>query len=359
MSLLRGALLQSTVFLLLIASVCGQASGVCTESVIVNVRDHLGQLVADLLPSSFHATLGSSVLSIRSANVGASPRIVLLLDRSASMNQSFAAATTIAGNFVASNAVKAHISVVPFSDHVIDTIGFDTPKNEILKKLSELRDGHGHTAFYDSLIYGAGLFGTPEPGDAIYAITDGGDNQSKSNESEVEREFLSKGVRLFAFVLYDKYFPTQDERSTLPDLVHLAEMTGGAHPLEWIAYRQRRKGEQLGAPLQSLYEAMERFYRLELGSTQHRETILVETGSARCGWKEAKRRRGLLSEEFGWVRALTTLELAQIELRSYEPLPAEPKLQRSLRCAPVQSQLVGNLLQCCNTEGDVLVQIYA
>lgn len=228
MSLLRGALLQSTVFLLLIAPVCGQASGVCTESVIVNVRDHLGQLVADLLPSSFHATLGSSVLSIRSANVGASPRIVLLLDRSASMNQSFAAATTIAGNFVASNAVKAHISVVPFSDHVIDTIGFDTPKNEILKKLSELRDGHGHTAFYDSLIYGAGLFGTPEPGDAIYAITDGGDNQSKSNESEVEREFLSKGVRLFAFVLYDKYFPTQDERSTLPDLVHLAEMTGGA-----------------------------------------------------------------------------------------------------------------------------------
>ena len=250
------------VFLLLALLVRAQESGVCSESVIVSVRDHRGQQVADLLPSSFRATLGSSVLNIRSASFRtSSPRIVLLLDRSGSMNQSFA--STLAKNFVALNAGKAHIAVVLFSDHVIDTINFDTPRAEILQKLSKLQELGGLTAFYNSLIYGASLFGTPEPGDAVYAITDGGDNESNSGKYGVERELQSKGVRLFAFDLSHRNFSTEEEEAGHNNLRRLTEMTGGA-TISMASLPAGKEGERLNADLRGLYEAMERFYILQV-----------------------------------------------------------------------------------------------
>lgn len=261
-----GSKTRFTALLLLAASLQAEESGICRESIVVNVRDHQGQPVADLVPSSFRATVGHSVLKILSASGETSrPRIVLLLDQSGSINKSsgsFEVATRVAGNFVALNAGKAHIAVVLFSDHAISTIGFDTPKNKILQKFSELRDGEGPTAFYDSLIYGATLFGRPEPGDAIYSVTDGRDNRSKSDARDAAHVLLSRGVRLFAFVLSHGHFPTEEGPAGREDLLRLVEMTGGAAVI--MDDLPARQSGRLSPVLQPLYEAMESFYRIEI-----------------------------------------------------------------------------------------------
>lgn len=255
------------VLLLLGISLRARDSGFCTDSIIVNVRDHQGQQVAGLLPSSFHATVGKDVLKIMSATIGtAPPRIVLLLDQSGSINGfngSLDAEMAAAEDFVDLNEGKAHVAVVVFSDHVIDTIGFDRPRREILQKLSARRDGKGQTAFYDSLIYGASLFGTTEPGDAVYAITDGGDNRSKSHPRDVEHKFVSKGVRLFAFVLSHRYFSTEEESMGRADLAELVEATGGA-AVSMVGSPVANQADRLRPARQSLYDSMERFYHLEL-----------------------------------------------------------------------------------------------
>jgi hypothetical protein len=113
-----------------------------------------------------------------------------------------------------------------FSDHIIDTIDFSRPPSEIVMRLANLKEGRGGTALFDALMYSAKLLRPSMAGDAIYLISDGGENASQTRLREVKRELLASGIRMFAFRLTDKYFRAATSEPML--LEDLTSTTGGA-----------------------------------------------------------------------------------------------------------------------------------
>jgi hypothetical protein len=158
------------------------------------------------------------------------------------------------------------VALVLFSDRILDVFGFDHAPTEILQRLKNLNDGWGRTALFDSLMYSAGLFQSQQSGDAIYVITDGVDNQSKFGERDVEQELLSKGIRLFCFMVSTAQPPllTEMERQHgYFNLKRLVDVTGGLLVNEeYNPYENERK--ELEASLRRAYDKMKVFCKLEV-----------------------------------------------------------------------------------------------
>jgi hypothetical protein len=240
----------------------------------------------NLQPPSFQAKLHGQPVKIIAERPGTeSPRVVLLVDISGSVNRinhNLEMVRFVAGNFVASSGVS-HVALVLFSDHIIDSLDFERSPDEIRQRLTNLQNGSGRTALFDSLMYSGSLFQAPKPGDAVYAISDGGNNYGKFNEKDVEREFLSKRIRFFFFVLSNQLFPRmmEGERLAYSDLLHLAEATGGS--AVQADYDPSAKGlDRLKSSLQLAYEAMRNFYELDIElpgnfeERQHLELRIVD-----------------------------------------------------------------------------------
>jgi von Willebrand factor type A domain len=258
------------VLLIVVFSAQAQDPDSCQKrSVVVNVRDQESRLVSGLQPASFRGSLRGQPVRVLSDEVNTEPpRIVLLIDLSGSVNRSNHKLQTtqfLSENFVATSFVP-RVALVLFSDRTPDVVGFEHGPKEILQKLANLNDGWGRTALFDSLMYAAGLFQTHEPGDAIYAITDGADNQSKFREKDVQQELLSKGIRLFSFVVSTAQPPliTEIERQNgYLDVQRLAEVTGGSIVnAEYNPYENEHR--ELEASLQRAYDKMKSFYKLDV-----------------------------------------------------------------------------------------------
>jgi hypothetical protein len=238
------------------------------RSVVVNPRKE-GKLVTGLQTSSFHGSLRGQSVKVLAARANTQPpRVVLLLDLSGSINRSnhkLDRAQFLAEDFMATSLIP-RIALVLFSDRILATVGFDHPPKAIQQRLANLKDGQGRTALFDSLMYSAGLFQTPESGDAIYVITDGVDSQDGPHEKDVKQELLSKGIRLLCFVVSTAQLPliTEIERQNgYLGLQRLAEATGGSVlNAEYDPYENGRM--ELGVSLQRGYDKMMSFYTLEV-----------------------------------------------------------------------------------------------
>jgi len=198
----------------------------------------------------------------------------VLLDVSASMilqPAKWQTATLVTEHVVQSSRNNFRVALVLFASDVIETLDFSHSGQQILERVRRLGDGQNiapkgkrGTALMDAALRANTLFGVREAGDAIFAITDGGDNKSHTRFSEVERKLSADGVRFFAFVLNDEYVAMVNElmeaRETISDL---ATWTGGT-TVE--VDRPVPLGSRTEVSLNKLYDQMARFYRLELGS---------------------------------------------------------------------------------------------
>jgi hypothetical protein len=240
------ALLLALVFTVGFSVQAENADSCQQRSVIVNPRQE-GKLVSGLQASSFRGSLQGRSVKVLSAKVNTeAPRIVLLLDLSGSVNRNNHKLDTeqfLAENIVTTSFIP-HLALVLFSDRLLDSVGFDHAPKAIEQRLANLKDGQGPTALFDSLAYSAGIFHTREPGDAIYVITDGGENHSSSHAKDVEKELLSKGIRLFVFLVSAIKPPlvSEEEQQGYSDLQRLAEVTGGSIVnAEYNPYEKERR----------------------------------------------------------------------------------------------------------------------
>jgi len=104
--------------------------------------------VPGLLPTAFQASLRGQPVKIVSARINADqPRVVLLLDVSGSMNRWMDKARLLARDFIVSSP-KPHVALVTFSDHIVDTLGFERGPDAILQKLTTL-NSYGSTAIFE------------------------------------------------------------------------------------------------------------------------------------------------------------------------------------------------------------------
>lgn len=261
---MRWLSLTAMIFCVLCSSSWAQKTKACqTRDVTINVRDGKGELVTGLRPTSFHATVGHQPVRVLASNIVSSgSRVVLLLDLSASMNPEWALVRSAANHFVVNASASLRIGLVTFSDHIIETLNVSSSPHDILERVSKPPDGKGHTSLYDSLAFAAALFHQPLPGDAIYVFTDGGDNLSKLNRGDIERLLLSRGIRLFWFDVYHRYFPTEQGREGQIDVGDLVKTSGGLQVTADDA--TFTKSQEFNELVGGIYDSMKSFYVLNV-----------------------------------------------------------------------------------------------
>jgi von Willebrand factor type A domain len=240
MFLIDKAALHCSVLLALTLSLTAQPIDKCaSRTVTVNVRDRQGNFITGLSPSSFLVTQNGMPITVSSADMEVGPRVVLLLDVSGSMTSQPAKWQTVklvSEHMVLSSRNSFRVALVLFASDVVETLDFTHSGKEILERVRQLGDGQSvarkgkrQTALLDAALRAGTLFGMPEAGDAIFVITDGGDNESHIRSSEVEQKLSAAGVRFFAFVLSDEYVAAVSELMEAKEMLFdLARWTAGA-----------------------------------------------------------------------------------------------------------------------------------
>jgi hypothetical protein len=273
--------LLSIVVILTVQLLPAQTLDSCdTRDVVVNVRDRSGKLVVNLPASAFRAKIHGQPVTVLSDEINVAPgRVVVLLDASGSITGSqhtWETARLIAGDLLSSNP-RLNVALLVFAAGIEDQMGFSHAPNEIFHWLRQFQKGaelvpagKRQTAFLDSVLYAANLLGETVPGDAIYAVSDGGDNLSRHTQSDVERTLLDKNVRFFVFYMTGSNFPTEEQSRGVSMLQEMANNTGGAvidipDTATSILYDLSPKGRaRMSADLQQMYDLMQYFYVLKI-----------------------------------------------------------------------------------------------
>jgi hypothetical protein len=150
---------------------------------------------------------------------------------------------SLALHFFETNRQKARIAMLFFGDEVHDLIDFAQGNAAVGEKLRQVTEDRkyvktqikGRTALRDAIFQGIQLLDHPSSADAVYVLTDGGDNASHQSASELDRRLAVTSVRLFAVLLYQE----RSNRSRTPE-----ELTG---PGELAEITQKSGGEILTA----------------------------------------------------------------------------------------------------------------
>jgi hypothetical protein len=205
----------------------------------VNVLNAHGLPIGNLTQDDFKASDRGKPVNVAWSQHRDDPsvRVTVLLDVSSSMNGSadgvsnkWKIARATALEFVSSASMQARVSLLPFASGAgqkFQTLGdrhsIETWLNS--PAVREAKEVKGITPLYDAIGTALKDLGAAEPGDAIYVITDGGDNASRARMSELERALENSGVRLFAFLLNSPM--NEQEISTIRDLYELTHRSGG------------------------------------------------------------------------------------------------------------------------------------
>ena len=224
----------SLLFLLVTApSVIAQDS--CTRrSIPISIVQKKNILMRDLTPADFRAEIGGQRIPIASVSNLVQPhRILLLLDASGSMGDKWAAALTLADQLAEARLPDISFGLYVFGEKAGEEVGFGVNNRAVVAMLHEIaasKVNHlgGMTPLRDAILSSLSIFPKLGPGDAIFAITDGGDNYDKSKYGDLLPALLRKRVRLFLclFFVNEPDAPTPEERNQ--PIADMATASGGA-----------------------------------------------------------------------------------------------------------------------------------
>lgn len=271
--------------------VFAQNDGCRNRTLPVTVVESHGLPVQGLLPADFQAKFRGNPVQILGISRDIHPRrVAILLDVSGSMLQAeerdkWMVVGEVAGDAVIHLSTDIQIALELFDEKIIEVLDFGAGRQAVARRIVTLASGtkavtskSRHTALWDSLLNSVSIFGSPQPGDAVYLITDGGDNMSKVRPRQIEDSFLEKGIRLFAFLIVSGATlgpgaRMPDEEQGLEVVKRLTESTGGnymllfgARPL--VGQPNFRMSEQQKAEFaysaQALYAQMKEFSWLQV-----------------------------------------------------------------------------------------------
>ncbi|HXX22997.1 MAG TPA: hypothetical protein VEO19_07600 [Terriglobia bacterium] len=277
------------VAILNVVNLRAQDNGCTRRTIPVGVVDSAWNLVPNLSAANFRGKVGRQDVQVLSAVLDESPRrIVVLLDASGSTMDPIAGGgwkeeKTMAESLIRFAPPRASIAFLGFSRTILDTEGFAEGPLALLKNLLVLlkvceqpRKGRKTTALYDSIASARDLLKAPKRGDVICALTDGGDNVSRTTPRRVREELLRAGVRLFAGLIIAPELrsrpQTPEEIVGSNEIRNLAEVTGGntlAVPMGLLSepdtnIRANSRAESVYLDLQRLFLQMGVFYRLDV-----------------------------------------------------------------------------------------------
>jgi len=170
-------------------------------------------------------------------------RLVLILDASGSMGSKadeppvFALEFALARHFFDVNRQRSEMALVIFNRDVTETIDFAQGTSAVGDKLQQISSDHnyvktnvkGRTALRDAIVVGLQLLRHPNSADALYVLTDGGDNASKHSAADLTQRLAVTRVRLFAVLLRQEFGNSirAPDESDPDELSKIAEKSGG------------------------------------------------------------------------------------------------------------------------------------
>jgi hypothetical protein len=210
----------------------------CTPApILVSVVDLHGRPQDSLDTSNFEVKVDRKIVELQSATYKVQPsRMVVVLDTSGSMSGSpsrhekWEITRAAVQEALSVPAPAVPIALIAFSNGVYKTFPFNQSRSTMLSWLDGIdpkqRSGlHGKTALRDAIAAANRLLDPHQEGDAIYAITDGGENESTTTNKELESQLLRNHVRLYTFLLRERISVDLEEGQTFVDMV---TNTGGA-----------------------------------------------------------------------------------------------------------------------------------
>jgi hypothetical protein len=203
---------------------------------LVNVLDLSGNAVRDLTKDNFHVKVNKQPVAVLSADYTVGPRrIVVLLDMSGSMGanidtKKWQIARDAVEDLFTQTPTDIPIAFLTFSDQVHDVFDFRESRVAISRWFdggpTQRTDLKGRTALRDAILAGVKMLQPFRAGDAIYAITDGGDNSSHVSLDQAKATLRDSGARLFAF-LFAEHTPLGEEVLSGGSLSEMARDSGG------------------------------------------------------------------------------------------------------------------------------------
>ena len=211
----------------------------------LTVRDARGELVHNYTDGDLEVKLGGATQHIERIQRETRPRrVVVLLDASGSMREPgkgnlWRRAVASAQFVTGLSERRAHLALLIFNKKIVEEIGFSGDNATIVKRLNELaedqkflvREVRGTTHLYDAMNRALQLLGQPTSADAIFVLSDAGENGSQLHFADIKSKLLQTGVRVFLTRLetpganYRKMSP--EELSGVDEIFTLVEQTGG------------------------------------------------------------------------------------------------------------------------------------
>ncbi len=234
-----GRIVVALVFILLGAGqVLAQADSCVNRSIPVNVVNDQGQLVTGLTERNFTGSMHHQPVKILSVTPDDLPRrVVIVLDASGSMTgerSTWHLYLAVAHNLVTPMSSETLAGLIVFGSKIDKNIPLTSNKKQLEDELTILEPGTNalpkglrETALWDALGVAASEFGSPQDGDAIYTITDGADNWSKTSTNSLTEDLLNKLIRLFPFSINMDRGPVVEEATGLLGLMDISNATGG------------------------------------------------------------------------------------------------------------------------------------
>jgi hypothetical protein len=262
-----------------------------TIPVSISTRD--AAPVPPLTAVDFEAVYEKKSVRVVSVAVNREPtRVVLLFDASGSMHEQRARsewnfALDIAEDLLTVQPRTSEIGLELFAATSVRIADPTIERIELKNKLEALRarsktiaPSPQKTALWDAILDSLKMFDHPHLGDAIYVITDGGDNASSASLKRVAQTLEDAGVRLFAFVFVkDSGGVSREEVLGPEDVMQIVEETGGTIVGFHNEYRgvflippdpdivdKSGKPTLLGLLLGSQYRQISNFHRVTIDS---------------------------------------------------------------------------------------------
>lgn len=198
--------IAALLFLLASPTLARAEQAPCLERTFAVSLSGTGGASATMDSLALRGQYGSGAVTIKSVKPAERlPRVVLLVDTSGSMRWSEPAAAVLAERLVARLPAETEIGLAFFASNYTPMAPLTKDRGKLAFLLETLKNGQyyaeGLTALWSAVGEAAKMFGTPSLGDAIYVISDGGDNRSTTHAREVQQALTGSGIRLFAAVL--------------------------------------------------------------------------------------------------------------------------------------------------------------
>ena len=182
----------------------GQENPCLERAIAVSVLTNDGKPVKGLGLENFRCKVDRRPVDVLSVTYDTGPRrVVIVLDASSSARDNWKFALAVAQTLVAQAEQQASFALLTFADQVQEKASFSEGRQGVMERLSRLKNAtpKGKTALRDAMMEAVRMLSPASVGDGLIVISDGNENQSHTEESELRRALVAAGVRVFAFMV--------------------------------------------------------------------------------------------------------------------------------------------------------------